>query len=318
MRRPATFTNPLPELRMGDPFVGRFGEQYFLTGTTRAGRGFEAWASQDLVSWTPQAWIYQSPSDGWADGSFWAPELFRRGDRFFLAYSARRRDAKERPGFRLALAEADSPTGPFVHRHGPWCDDGHAAIDAHVFFDDDVPYLYYARVGQPHPKTGQLRADIRAVRLEDDLSNPASEIVLCVGPEQAWETPAAGRSLCNEGPFVFKEAGRYFMTFSAGHWAEPYYAIGYAVADSPLGPWRKPIDGNPLATSDPTLDLSGPGHCSVVRTPDGELWMAYHAHLDPADPPVGRTVNLDRLRVEGDRLILDGPTRAPQAVPVVG
>src|SRR3954469_5390425 len=31
----------------------------------------------------------------------------------------------------------------------------------------------------------------------------------------------------------------YYMTYSANNWESPNYGVGYAVSDSPLGPWRK-------------------------------------------------------------------------------
>ncbi|MEL7237653.1 MAG: glycoside hydrolase family 43 protein [Planctomycetota bacterium] len=309
----ATYTNPVGELRMGDPFVARYGNTFYLTGTTHASRGFAGWRSDDLVTWQPLGMLHEKAEDGWPRRSMWAPELFERGGRYFLAHSARGViDGEER--YALALAVADNPAGPYETLHAPWADDGHAAIDAHVFQDDDgTPYLYYARVAQPG-EDGKPFASIWCVQLAEDLSRAITKPVECVRAQQPWETPADGLSICNEGPFVFREGERYFMTFSAGHWADKHYAIGYAVADHPQGPWHKPAD-NPLAATGMAEGVSGPGHCSIVTTPAGERWMVYHAHADPETPRGPRTVNLDPLRVEGGRLVLDGPTRTPRKAP---
>ncbi len=311
-----TYINPIADLRMGDPFVAKLGDAYYLTGTTRANGGFDAWRSTDLIDWRPIGETFDGPAAGWADGAFWAPELFEHGGRFYLTYSARSKDAEGTPRFRLGLAVADEPGGPYDDVAGPWLDDGHAAIDAHVFIDDDsTPYLYFARVGQQREPDGKLLGTIWGVRLTADLTATIGEPQELVVPEQAWELPADGLSICNEGPFIFRENGRYFMLFSAGHWADPYYAIGYAVADDPLGPWTKPAD-NPLAQTDAALGVSGPGHCSVTIGPGGDRFVVYHAHADPATPRGPRTVNLDRLTVTPDgKLKLHGPTRDPQPMP---
>jgi beta-xylosidase len=51
------------------------------------------------------------------------------------------------------------------------------------------------------------------------------------------------------------------------------YAIGYAIAPSPLGPFIK-YDGNPIIQKGD--NIFGPGHCSVTKASDGQLWMVYH------------------------------------------
>ena len=314
---PATFTNPVGGLRMGDPFVARYGDAYHLTGTTDVGRGFRLWTSPNLVDWTPRGFAYERGNGAWGTRAFWAPELFEHAGRYHLAYSASNTAPGDGPAFRLCLAVADRPEGPYADLHTPWCDDGHPAIDAHVFVDADAtPYLYYARVGQRREGTAKLLASIYAVRLKPDLSGPASEPTLCIAPEQPWEMPAEGRSHCNEGPFVLREGGRYSMTFSANHWGEPFYGIGYATAASPLGPWSKPAD-NPLVAADLEAGVSGPGHCSVTTSPDGrQRWIVYHVHADPTAPRGERTVNLDPLHVTADgRLVVDGPTRKPRPMP---
>jgi len=53
----------------------------------------------------------------------------------------------------------------------------------------------------------------------------------------------------------------------------PDYAIGYATASSPMGPFTK-YRGNPIAKQG--NGVFGPGHHCVVTGPDGKLWMVYH------------------------------------------
>ena len=152
--------------------------------------------------------------------------------------------------------------------------------------------------------------------LAPDLSGPVGDAVLCTRAERPWEMPEGGRSHCTEGLFVFREGRRYYVTYSVNHYAEPFYGIGYATAEHPLGPWRKAED-NRLLVHDEELAVSGPGHSCVVASPDGsERFIVYHAHADPARPSGDRTVNIDRLTVDADgTLRVRGPTRTPQPMP---
>ena len=314
-----TYTNPVGAgLRMGDPFVVRYGRTYYLTGTTDSGSGFRLWSSANLVDWTPGGFAYRRGRNGWGERSFWAPELFHYGDRYYLVYSANRKDADgDKAGFRVCLAVADGPAGPYRDVHAPWCDPGYSCIDGHVFADrDGTAYLYFAKVGVVEQPKRKLYGQIHAVKLKRDLSGPLGRPVLCTKAEQPWETPPAGRSLCNEGAFVFRRGARYYMTYSANHYAEPFYGIGWATAANPLGPWRK-SSRNPLVSRNERLGVSGPGHCSATTSPDGrETFLVYHAHADPNRPSGKRTVNIDRLIVTRDgRLGLLGPTRSPQPLP---
>jgi beta-xylosidase len=221
---------------------------------------------------------------------------------------------------RISLAVSDTPGGPYRDLHSPLFDHGWPAIDGHIFIDrDGRPYLYFARVG-PAPAgegpPGKLMGLVYGATLKDDLSGLAGEPVLCLRPEQPWETPEHGRSRANEGPFVFRRDGRYYMTYSANHYAEPDYGIGYATAAAPLGPWTK-SNKNPLVRKDLDRGVSGPGHNSITLSPDGkEMFMVYHAHADVARPSGQRTVNIDRLVIDADGgLRLVGPTRTPQPEP---
>jgi beta-xylosidase len=335
--RPATYTNPVggDSLRMGDPFVLHVGKNYYLYGTT-ARDGFKCWTSADLVHWDAKGYAYQRTDKSWGSGSYWAPEVTAHKGKFYMVYSCNGgKDAsgKDIKGFRLCVAVSDKAEGPFKDLYGPWIDLGWSAIDADLFIDDDgTPYLYFAKVGEvPKPEGGKpadadIYGEIYGVKLKADLSAADGEAVLCSKAEQEWEQPDRARrprSRCNEGPMVFTPgsvAGKekvYYMTFSAGHWASPRYAIGYNTAAKPLGPWTKSKE-NPLVSANAAIGVAGPGHNSVTTSPDGkELWMVYHALGDATKPGGGgRTVKIDRLIVAKDGgLKLVGPTRLPTTMP---
>ncbi len=90
---------------------------------------------------------------------------------------------------------------------------------------------------------------------------------------------------CNEGPFVYKHKGKYYLTFSIGSGDTGNYSVMQAIGDTPLGPFRKLTDEeNGFIVSNDNgsnRGVNGPGHHSFVRAKDGKgdekLIMIYHA-----------------------------------------
>ena len=73
---------------------------------------------------------------------------------------------------------------------------------------------------------------------------------------------------CNEGPFLYKHNGKYYLTFSIGAYDESSYGVMQAVADSPLGDFRKLTDSeNGMLLNNDIGDnraIAGPGHHSFI------------------------------------------------------
>ena len=91
-----------------------------------------------------------------------------------------------------------------------------------------------------------------------------------------------------EGPTVLPTRldgrTRYYLTYSANNNAGPQYAVGYAVADNPLGPFHK-SPTNPILHSDPAIGEYSTGHGSIVASPDGrQLYYVHHGRPTPTEP----------------------------------
>lgn len=310
-----TYTNPVGEspIHMGDPFVIQHNGAYYLFGTNASNEGFKCWESPDLVNWVEKGWAYRETDDSWAKSHYWAPEVeFYRG-KFYMTYSAMNK-ASDPPRLLIALAVSDKPEGPYRDLHAPWLDFGYSAIDGHIFVDDDgKPYLYFSRNGS---QDGYSFGIMYGVELADDLSKPVGEPVKLMEADQPWEKVRYAENRCNEGAFVLKRNDRYYMTYSANHTAFPHYGIGYATADTPLGPWTK-ADENPIAATNLDIGVSGPGHSCIISSPDGkEMFIVYHTHADAEKPSGDRVVNIDRIVFEDSgKLKIVGPSRSPQPMP---
>lgn len=307
-----TYTNPVGDqpLHIGDPFIFLATGKYYLTGSTAMNAGFEIYESTDLAHWEYRGWAWRKTENGWGEADFWAPEIKAYNGKFYMTYSARVTGSN--PARRLiALAVSDSPTGPYRDLFAPWFDAGYSAIDGHIFVDDQ-PYLFFSQNGH---RDGYDYGIIFGVALSRDLSRLIGEPVQLLEASQNWERVNWAKNRCNEGPTVFKHREKYYMTYSANHTCYPTYGVGYATADAPLGPWTK-AEENPILATTPELGVSGPGHNSIVPSPDGKEWfMVYHSHADPAKPSADRIVNIDRLLMTDGKLRVAGPTRSPQALP---
>ncbi|MCH4018918.1 MAG: glycoside hydrolase family 43 protein [Prevotella sp.] len=312
------YSNPLrtddrKAIGVGDPYVYRYKGTYYLTGTAAIpdGQGFPCYTSRDLVTWTYRGDLYKKPDRHIGSSAFWAPEVKYYRHKFYMTYSCY---VPERHQALTCLAVSDTPDGPFKDLHTPWFDFGYSAIDTDIFIDSDgTPYVYFSRNETVnHVGMGTLYA----VRMKRDLSGPDGKPVYISTASQQWEKVNWDRNRCNEGPFVFKRRNKYYMTYSANDTGYGHYGIGVAVADHPLGPWVKDAH-NPLMTTDLDKGISSPGHNSIVRAPDGDLYIVYHRHADAfcKKPNWDRVVCMDRLYFDRKgRLRTDGPTSAPQKI----
>ena len=112
-----------------------------------------------------------------------------------------------------------------------------------------------------------LRTPIHAQRLAPSGRSLIDDEHVVLANDLDWE----GHLI--EGPFVTKQQGRYWMFYAGNDFSTPAYGIGVAVADHPLGPYRKRPE--PLLKS--SCDWWAPGHASVAPGVDGRPQLFFHA-----------------------------------------
>ncbi|MBD5224771.1 MAG: family 43 glycosylhydrolase [Bacteroidales bacterium] len=248
-------------VEFADPFIMLDGDTYYAYGTM-GNHGIEVYTSQDLVEWRHAGRALDS-KDSYADRWFWAPEIYRVGDRYLMYYSADE---------HICVAEAESPLGPFVQREKAPMYTDEKAIDNSLFIDaDGTPYLYFDRFNDG--------LNIWVAELDDDLMTiKPSTLRPCIKRSQDWEFEGV-----NEGSFVTRHGDTYYMTYSGNGYTCPEYGIGVATASSPYGPWTK-SDANPIFQFPVTEKygrLEGVGHSAMFRDKDGQLRIVFHAHNSP-------------------------------------
>jgi GH43 family beta-xylosidase len=261
----AGYQNPLIPGDLADPTVIRHQGVFYLyaTGDVNGDNGIRAFTSTNLLDWTRGPVVFQP-----GQPHVWAPDVWRDPDsgRFYLYYTVSE---------TVGVADADGPLGPFTQRR-KFHD---AAIDAHLFRDDDGQlYLYYVQFPGFQLSVQRLRSPMQ----------PDGDPQVILQPESAWERK---NGQVTEGPWIIKRGGRYYLLYSGSGANTPDYAVGYAVADHPLGPFRR-APHNPIIQRSGTV--FGPGHGCAVQDDAGRWWHLYH-QKERDRVEWGRFIAMDRL-----------------------
>jgi len=336
------YVNPLFG-RAPDPFVldnnGTHNDYWAFT----TGNGFPILHSSDLLHWTPvghaltqrPAWTSRAP-----DWHPWAPDVVNAREScpgttspscyvmYYTALSAQ---------FNIncvALATATTPAGPFIDQ-GPLSDgrvdaagrpigcgdnNGYGMIDPSLFVDPRTgQHLLYSSEDFACPVGGAfctganstLRPTISVLPISSDFLNAAgARMPLFSGQAGSWEANTDSVPTV-EDPSVLYHRGYYYLLYSGGNWRADY-AVGYALAASPTGPFVKG-GNNPIVKQTPSALSAGGGEAPVVG-PHRGLWYVYHARSGSYDNP--RTLRLDSFSWRPVTPNIDVPAiGAPTATP---
>lgn len=308
----ASYTNPVCEDDLGDPFVLKHNGCWYAYGTQPQGPpGIPVLRSADLVNWERRGLALRAPQGA---AVCWAPEVAYAGGRFFLYYSA---GGPEGEGHGLRVAEAAHPEGPFEDR-GELYPGAGFTIDPHPFRDaDGTWYLFHCRDFLEGERVGtgivvdRLRSMTEAEGAPAVVMRPFAEwnvferMRRWAGREGDWYTL--------EGACARRHDGRLYLLFSGGAWREPNYGVDWCVADSPLGPWRSTGGSEAPRVLASAAGVLGPGHCSIARGPDDvQEYLVYHAWPEAGDR---RQMRIDPLLWSNGEPTCSGPSTGPQPAP---
>ncbi|HWI57239.1 MAG TPA: glycoside hydrolase family 43 protein [Bacillota bacterium] len=268
---PPTAGNPVFPGWYADPEGSVFANQYWIYPTYSAPYHqqvfFDAFSSPDLVHWTKHSRILDTNRVTWARQAMWAPAIVQKGSQYFLFFGANdiHDDQKEVGG--IGVAVANQPGGPFRDYLGKpligQIHNGAQPIDQFVFHDKDGQY-YMIYGGWSHCNIVRLKGDFTGL-----LPFPDGSIYQEITPEHYVE-----------GPFMFLRNSKYYLMWSEGGWGGPHYSVAYAIADSPLGPFKRI---GKILQQDPKV-ATGAGHHSVIHEPKSDQWyIVYHRR------PLGET-----------------------------
>ena len=169
------------------------------------------YTSTDMVNWTDHGVVASLKSFDWVkrDNGAWAEQVVERNGKFYMYCPIH--------GNGIGVLVSDSPYGPFKDPLGKplvWQKEHWDDIDPTMFIDEDgQAYMYW---GNPN---------CYYVKLNEDMISYSGDIV------KLKETPEHYQ----EGPWFYKRNGHYYLAFASTCCPE---GIGYAMSDSPTGPWK--------------------------------------------------------------------------------
>lgn len=265
------------EIFFADPTIFVENDTFYLTGT-RYGipQGFALLQSSNLREWeacAPDSMILIKGDNCYGTDWFWAPQIVKEKDGYTLTYSANE---------QTVISKSPSLKKRFTQNDIRPVDSSEHNIDSFIFTDDDgTRYLYHVRFDNGNYLwVGKLDSEADTI-IEGTLSR-------CFVNDQTWEnTPAYPSAPIMEGPSVLKLDGKYYLFYSANHYMSPDYAVGYAIADSPYGPWHKNPD-NPIIHRS-VIGENGTGHGDIFRDNLGNFYYVFHTHFSDSQVAPRRT-----------------------------
>ncbi len=271
----------LDDINIRDPFILSENGKYYMYGTRgkgcwarekEPGMGFDVYISDDLENWSQPKEVFAASDDFWATHNFWAPEVHKYNDKFYMFASFK--NAERMRGTQILVC--DTPDGTFAPVSDfPVTPEEWMSLDGTLYVD---------KKGQPHivfcHEWSQItNGEICRMQLSEDLSCPTGEPVsLCKGSDPWWARKNHD-SWVTDGPFLHRgESGRLYMIWSS-FTADGYVqAVSYSDNDDIDGNWKHDL---------PLLAEKDGGHGMIFRGYDNKLYLVLHRpNKNPMERPV--------------------------------
>ena len=263
---------------------------------------YHVFSSDNLTDWRDHGVILKQEDVPWgnpAGYSMWAPDCVCKDGKYYFYFPDGAKG--DRGGFRVGVAIADSPTGPFVPQES--FIEGVSGIDPCVLqCSNGDAYLIWSGMG------------LRAAKLKDNMLEIEEDQFQTITFERRPGMPegmpntmtVAGVSLSEglpqgfmEGPFAFEREGKFYLTY-------PYQfdkennspeALVYAMSDCPTGPYEyKGV----IMKESPTGCWTN--HHSIVEF-QGQWYLFYHHNDYSPSFDKNRSVRIDKLFFNEDGTI---------------
>jgi beta-xylosidase len=261
---------PIWELHLRDTAICVGGDgAYYMTGSSGdnvfdRNDGVEVWRSTDFRKWDYLGLVWSIERDGtwerqWKDSrgkplrAVWAPEIhYLRGKKTYVIVLS-----MAPGGTQVLKSTSGEPKGPYVSTLSP-NKPLTGGIDANIFEDDDGKvYFTWGRGGM-------------LALMKDDLSGFDGEprrIMLEKPQDNSWMRPEVG----NEGPFLFKRDGKYYLTAAAFY--KGRYSSVAAIGDNVWGPYGTWHEAVPCAGGTSYFqDKDGNWFCTFFGNDEQSPW----------------------------------------------
>jgi GH43 family beta-xylosidase len=313
------FNNPVSNATKPDPYILEMDGLYYCYSTHVD--GVKVSLSHDLISWEDHGFAYSDESEK----SYWAPSVIYINGIFYLYYSSVPAKDNDTLDETLKCATSTDVFGPFIFKKQFF---DYFSIDSHPYLYNGDLYMFYS--------TNILGCDDRRPGtsiLLDKMIDPFTmegNAKIIVRPSMDKEIYAINRFNDNrhwhtiEGAAIITRNGKLYVLYSANAYVNVDYFVNYSVGtlkdDLRDIEFKKyPNDEEYHALLSKNGEVSGTGHNTVCKGPNLiEDFIVYHGRNN--EEPLlldkeQRTMRIDRLFFEGDKLLCDGPHRNNIEVP---
>lgn len=265
--------NPLAPI--ADPFIVRYQDSYYLTGT-HTGSSLEVWHAPRLEDVGATSQTIWTPQSGEPSFQVWSPSMFllnnHGSSHWFIYFTAAMQDKNEEHRIYVLQSQGTDPLGPYTFKGQLAGTDSTTAIDASLLQLNGKLYLMYV-----------LEKGTNAVYIAP-MSDPltvSGQPRLLIDPDQPWEMgdQASSHYPVAEGPEALYHGDKTFIVYSGSDTGNYNYCLGmmsYKGGD-PLerASWEK---SGPVFQYNSDNNVFGPGRATFTTSPDGkQSWMVYHA-----------------------------------------
>jgi len=181
----------------------------------------------------------------WAGRQLWDGDVAHKNGKYYMYFPLKDRN----DSFRIGVAIADRPEGPFVPQPDPIR--GSYSIDIAVWEENGAHYMYFGGIwggqlqryhdnkaletGGTYPADDQPAIPARVVKLSDDMLQFAEEPrpVVILDKDGKPITQGDNKRRFFEAPWLHKYNGKYYFSYSTGD----THLLCYATGDNPYGPF---------------------------------------------------------------------------------
>lgn len=277
------------DINIRDPYIYVEDGIAYMVGTTSevawggTKKGFCGYRSDDLENFEGPFVLFEANDDFWADQDYWAAELHKYREKYFLIATFK---SKDRCRASQVLV-CDEPFGTYVPYNDIITPKDWECLDATLYVENDTPYAVFC-----HEWLQCADGEMVVVPLTDRLDRVAEPPqVLFRASDAAWVVPFAGNNYITDGPFLWKMKNGSLLLLWSSFGAEGY-ALGMAVSKQGIkGPWKH--------IEKPLFSKNG-GHGMVFQF-HGKTYVALHC---PNDPDTAERACFYPVVEDGDILLL--------------
>jgi arabinoxylan arabinofuranohydrolase len=237
---------------------------------------YHVFSSSDLKNWKDHDVVLDVKNVPWAKEFMWAPDCVHKNGTYYFYFPARDKDGV----FRIGVATAQSPSGPFVAESQPI--KGSYSVDPAVFTDDDgQTYMYFGGAGMGGQKNPSV------AKLDETMKEFSSA-----------PTQLTGIDYWFEACWMNKIGKTYYLSYSTGGnhpTVKGASGIAYATSDNPMGPFvykgllNKKVSG-------------WTNHHSIVEW-KGQTYFFYHTSDLSAGKTNKRCIAAEYVHITSDGII---------------